>query len=73
MDICGYPQFSMKDILKPTAARFREQISGIINFAKFREERIEVYEQHAQETVRLLPQPTSALPQRSPSPRYTPP
>ena len=44
----------MQDILAPSPARFRAQLSGAVNFAKFREDRIEVYEQHAAETVRIL-------------------
>jgi kinetochore protein Nuf2 len=40
MELCEIPDFSLKDILSPTPARLRRQLSGIINFAKFREERL---------------------------------
>jgi len=39
MNICGIPDFSIKDCMAPNAKRFRRQLSGIINYAKFREER----------------------------------
>ena len=40
MEICGIQDFSMKDFMAPSAKRLRRQLSGIINFAKFREERL---------------------------------
>ncbi len=39
MEICGIPNFSVKDLLSPTSKRLIHQLSGIINYAKFREER----------------------------------
>ncbi|KAJ1408444.1 kinetochore protein Nuf2, partial [Ochromonadaceae sp. CCMP2298] len=39
MEICEIPDFTIKDLMSPTAARLRRHLSGIINFAKFREER----------------------------------
>lgn len=40
----GFPQFSLQDITKPEALRVRRILSAIINFAKFREEQLEVYD-----------------------------
>jgi kinetochore protein Nuf2 len=40
----GFPEFSVQDIIKPDPKRVRRILSAIINFAKFREERLEVYE-----------------------------
>lgn len=40
----GFPQFSLGDITKPDALRVRRILSAIINFAKFREEQLEVYD-----------------------------
>lgn len=40
LEACGYHEFSMKDYLKPEYARTRKILSAIINFAKFREERL---------------------------------
>jgi kinetochore protein Nuf2 len=40
MEICEIPDFTIKDFMSPTAARLRRHLSGIINFAKFREERL---------------------------------
>eukprot|EP00606_Chrysophyceae_sp_TOSAG23-5_P001190 GSChrysophyteH2.ASY1.ANO1.7.1 assembled CDS len=39
MTTCGIHDFSTRDYLAPSAKRMRRQLSGIINFAKFREER----------------------------------
>ncbi|GMI12751.1 hypothetical protein TrVE_jg1684 [Triparma verrucosa] len=43
MKICGIPDYGIKDITSPSAKRLRRQLSGIINFAKFREERLQMY------------------------------
>eukprot|EP00871_Galdieria_phlegrea_P000813 jgi/Galph1/1732/GphlegSOOS_G400.1 len=40
LEACGYHEFSMKDYLKPEYPRTRKILSAIINFAKFREERL---------------------------------
>lgn len=40
MEICEIQDFTIKDFLSPVASRLRRQLSGIINFAKFREERL---------------------------------
>jgi len=43
MTTCGIPDFGIKDIVQPNSKRLRRQLSGIINFAKFREERLQMY------------------------------
>ena len=43
METCGVRDFTVKDITDPQAKRLRKHISGIINFAKFREDRIVLY------------------------------
>lgn len=43
MEICGIQDFGIKDFMNPSAKRFRRQLSGIINYAKFREERFLYY------------------------------
>jgi len=43
MTICGIPDFGIRDITNPNNKRLRRQLSGIINFAKFREERLQMY------------------------------
>uniref|UniRef100_A0A7S2XTJ4 Kinetochore protein Nuf2 n=1 Tax=Attheya septentrionalis TaxID=420275 RepID=A0A7S2XTJ4_9STRA len=43
MGICGVHDFGMKDFHSPTAKKFRRQLSGAINLAKFREDRLETY------------------------------
>jgi kinetochore protein Nuf2 len=40
MDMCEIKGFTMKDFISPTAKRLRQHLSGVINFAKFREERL---------------------------------
>ena len=43
MSICGIHDFGLGDVTRPNAKRLRRQLSGVINFAKFREERLQVY------------------------------
>lgn len=40
MEICEVPDFSLRDIVTPNVSRLNRQLSGIINFAKFREEKL---------------------------------
>ena len=44
MEAVGIDDFSLRDIISPTGARFRMILSGVINFAKFREEQVAVVE-----------------------------
>jgi kinetochore protein Nuf2 len=39
LEVCGIYDFTIKDLMSPTSKRLKRQLSGIINFAKFREER----------------------------------
>lgn len=41
--VCGVHDFSMKDLLAPEPKRVRRHLSAVINFAKFREERLVMY------------------------------
>ncbi|GBF91237.1 hypothetical protein Rsub_03557 [Raphidocelis subcapitata] len=43
MAVCGVKDFGMKDVHKPDPARLRRHLSAIINFAKFREEKLVAY------------------------------
>jgi chromosome segregation ATPase len=43
METCGIVDFSIRDFIEPSAKRLRRQLSGIINFAKFREERMVLF------------------------------
>ena len=45
--VCGVHDFTMKDILTPDPKRVRRHLSAIINFAKFREERLVMYSELA--------------------------
>ncbi|KAJ3111653.1 kinetochore-associated Ndc80 complex subunit nuf2 [Phlyctochytrium bullatum] len=49
----GIPDFNVRDVIKPEAARLRRILSAIINFAKFREERLSVFEHCTQKSVEL--------------------
>jgi kinetochore protein Nuf2 len=40
MDICEIHDFSLRDLSAPSSARLNKQLSGIINFVKFREEKL---------------------------------
>ena len=45
MAACGVHDFSVMDMLAPNHKRLKRQLSAVINFAKFREERIGLYAQ----------------------------
>jgi kinetochore protein Nuf2 len=38
-DLCRIKDFSLSDLIRPEPLRLRKVLSGILNFAKFREER----------------------------------
>ncbi|KAG5519301.1 hypothetical protein PMAC_001926 [Pneumocystis sp. 'macacae'] len=44
----GIDDFSIRDLVKPEPIRVKKILSAVINFAKFREERMPVFETHAQ-------------------------
>ncbi|KAG4305469.1 hypothetical protein PORY_001025 [Pneumocystis oryctolagi] len=44
----GIDDFSIRDLIKPEPTRVKKILSAVINFAKFREERMPVFETHAQ-------------------------
>lgn len=39
LEVCGINDFTIKDFMTPNSKRLRKQLSGILNFGKFREER----------------------------------
>jgi kinetochore protein Nuf2 len=43
MEMCAVNDFTIKDFMEPNLKRFRRQLSGIINFAKFKEERLVLF------------------------------
>lgn len=51
MSKVGVESFSIRDLIRPEAPQVRRILSAIINFAKFREERMSVYEQCTQKAV----------------------
>ena len=53
MTPAGITDFTMSDVSKPDAKRLRRNISAVINFAKFREERLTHYVEYTQETDSL--------------------
>lgn len=46
MEFCGIPDFSLRDLIAPDAKRLSRQLSGIMNFAKFRLQKIGDLEKH---------------------------
>ncbi|KAJ0410990.1 hypothetical protein ATCC90586_007144 [Pythium insidiosum] len=56
MQACGIYDFSMKDVLTPNPKRVRRQLSALINFAKFRDERVAAFAELTKETDVLLKQ-----------------
>lgn len=53
MNACQLFSFSMKDVYKPLPERTLVCLSAVINFAKFREERLAHYQQMAEESVQI--------------------
>lgn len=51
MKCVGIHDFNMKDILKPEYVRFRVLLSAVINFAKFREEQLGVFEDLSKKSI----------------------
>eukprot|EP00878_Enallax_costatus_P029986 GHUV01032571.1.p1 GENE.GHUV01032571.1~~GHUV01032571.1.p1 ORF type:complete len:359 (+),score=184.30 GHUV01032571.1:426-1502(+) len=49
MSACGVKDFGIKDIYKPETARLRRHLSAVINFAKFREEKLVAYSEMSAE------------------------
>lgn len=47
----GIDDFSLRDVLKPEPPRVRRILSAVINFAKFREEQMAIYDQYTQKSV----------------------
>lgn len=45
-----------QDLYKPESARFRAHLSGVINFAKFREEKLVPYSEWQEESEGLFEQ-----------------
>ena len=43
MAVTGVRDFSMRDVYKPEALRLRRHLSAVVNFAKFREEKLAAY------------------------------
>lgn len=53
MNRCGIPDFTLRDLTKPEYSRTRRNVSAVINFAKFREEKVATYEQTQGESVAM--------------------
>mmetsp|Transcript_13811 Transcript_13811/g.29931 ORF Transcript_13811/g.29931 Transcript_13811/m.29931 type:complete len:449 (-) Transcript_13811:659-2005(-) len=54
MTKCGIKDFAMYDVMKPEPKRLRRNLSAVINFAKFREERFNHYITFSEETDTLI-------------------
>lgn len=54
MAACGVDDFGLRDVLAPSPKRVRRQLSALINFAKFREERLAAFRELSLEADRLL-------------------
>ncbi|KAL4095087.1 hypothetical protein PRIC1_008465 [Phytophthora ramorum] len=51
---CGVDDFGLRDVLHPTPKRVRRQLSALINFTKFREERLAAFSEITSQTDELL-------------------
>mmetsp|Transcript_21563 Transcript_21563/g.49543 ORF Transcript_21563/g.49543 Transcript_21563/m.49543 type:complete len:449 (-) Transcript_21563:184-1530(-) len=54
MTKCGIKDFTMYDVMKPEPKRLRRNLSAVINFAKFREERFSHYVTFSEQTDQLI-------------------
>jgi len=52
----GIDDFSLKDIIRPEAPRLKVVLSALINFAKFREEQLSVFEDFSRKSEELIEQ-----------------
>jgi kinetochore protein Nuf2 len=52
----GVEDFSLKDLIRPEGARLKIILSAIINFAKFREEQLAVFEDFSRKAEELVEQ-----------------
>lgn len=50
----GIEDFSLRDLIRPDGPRFRLVLSAVINFAKFREEQLALFEQFNRRSDDLL-------------------
>ena len=51
METCGVPDFGLRDMMKPEYARTRRNLSALINFAKFREEKLAQWEEEMADVI----------------------
>jgi kinetochore protein Nuf2 len=51
MSACGVTDFSWKDIQKPNIKRVRRHLSAMINFAKFKDERMRFFSEYTTKIV----------------------
>ncbi|RLN90561.1 hypothetical protein BBJ28_00022316 [Nothophytophthora sp. Chile5] len=56
---CGVDDFGLQDLLAPSPKRVRRQLSALINFAKFREERLAAFSELTGRTDALLQRKTT--------------
>jgi kinetochore protein Nuf2 len=54
--------FSIRDLIKPDPNRIKKILSAILNFAKFREEQLSVFDKH---TIRSVRSPQALKPFRA--------
>lgn len=54
MTVCRVHDFAFSDLLQPTAARFREQLSAAINFIMFSDDVINKLRVHRDKKVEIV-------------------
>jgi kinetochore protein Nuf2 len=47
----GIDDFSIRDLIKPDVLRVKKILSAIINFARFREEQLSVFDKYTERSV----------------------
>lgn len=48
MNVCGIPDFGIRDLVNPTPRRLRRQMSGLVNFIRYREDKLGLYDEMVQ-------------------------
>jgi len=51
MKVVEIRDFSIRDLIKPEPARVKTILSAVINFAKFREEQMTVFDKYTERSV----------------------
>ncbi|KAI3647312.1 hypothetical protein MP228_007533 [Amoeboaphelidium protococcarum] len=60
-NVVGVGEFSIKDLIKPDPNRIKVILSGLVNFLRFREDSMSIYEELAAKSEQILKQKEAAI------------